>query len=134
MTLNLPNLLTWGRIALIPLLLIVYYLPERWLPEHSQNVIGAGIFVFAAITDWLDGYLARHLKHHPEDPIVTLAGFTVHQAKSTGQVYSLADADATLLDTDAYQRSELAHLLGALKPQHLGLAGHGVALQHDCPS
>ncbi len=62
MSFNLPNLLTWGRIVLIPLLLIVYYLPEDWLPEHSQNVIGAGIFVVAAITDWLDGYLARHLK------------------------------------------------------------------------
>jgi len=62
MGLNLPNLLTWGRIVLIPLLLIVYYLPDRWMPEHGQNVIAAGIFIVAAITDWLDGYLARSLK------------------------------------------------------------------------
>jgi len=62
MRLNLPNLLTWGRIILIPLLLVVYYLPERWMPDHGQNVIAAGIFALAAITDWLDGYLARSLQ------------------------------------------------------------------------
>jgi len=62
MALNLPNLLTWGRILLIPLLLIVYYLPEHWLADHGRNVIGAGIFGLAAVTDWLDGYLARSLK------------------------------------------------------------------------
>ena len=62
MRLNVPNLLTWGRIILIPLLLVVYYLPERWMPEHGQNMIAAGIFGLAAITDWLDGYLARSLK------------------------------------------------------------------------
>ena len=62
MSLNVPNLLTWGRIVLIPLLLVVYYLPERWIPDHGQNVIAAGIFGLAAVTDWLDGYLARSLK------------------------------------------------------------------------
>ena len=62
MGLNLPNLLTWGRIVLIPLLLAVYYLPEHWIADHGQNVIAAGIFGLAAITDWLDGYLARTLK------------------------------------------------------------------------
>ena len=62
MALNLPNLLTWGRILLIPLLLIVYYLPDAWLADHGRNIIGAGIFGLAAVTDWLDGYLARSLK------------------------------------------------------------------------
>jgi CDP-diacylglycerol--glycerol-3-phosphate 3-phosphatidyltransferase/cardiolipin synthase len=62
MVLNLPNLLTWGRILLIPLLLLVYYLPEDWIAEHGQNVIAAAIFGLAAVTDWLDGYLARSLK------------------------------------------------------------------------
>ena len=51
MGLNLPNLLTWGRIVLIPLLLAVYYLPEHWIADHGQNVIAAGIFGLAAITD-----------------------------------------------------------------------------------
>lgn len=62
MVLNLPNLLTWGRILLIPLLLIVYYLPESVIPSHAKNVVGAGIFALAAVTDWLDGYLARYLR------------------------------------------------------------------------
>ncbi len=62
MGVNVPNLLTWGRIVLIPLLLLVYYLPQEWLAEHGQNVVAAGIFGLAALTDWLDGYLARVLK------------------------------------------------------------------------
>lgn len=62
MGVNVPNLLTWGRIVLIPLLLLVYYLPDKWLAEHGQNVVAAGIFGLAALTDWLDGYLARALK------------------------------------------------------------------------
>jgi len=62
MSVNLPNLLTWGRIFLIPLLLLVYYLPAGWIPEHEKNVVATAIFGIAAITDWLDGYLARHLK------------------------------------------------------------------------
>ena len=61
MALNLPNLLTWGRIVLIPLLLILYYLPESVLAPHAKNIWGAAIFGVAAITDWLDGYLARYL-------------------------------------------------------------------------
>ena len=62
MSLNLPNLITWGRIGLIPLLLLVYYLPEEWIAEHDQNVVATSIFAFAAVTDWLDGYLARQMK------------------------------------------------------------------------
>jgi cardiolipin synthase (CMP-forming) len=62
MPLNIPNLLTWLRILLIPVLLIVYYLPPDWLPEHNRNLFATGIFAFAAITDWLDGWLARSLK------------------------------------------------------------------------
>lgn len=53
---NLPTNLTLLRIALIPLLAIVFYLP--W--EHS-NLASTVIFVTAAFTDWLDGYLARKM-------------------------------------------------------------------------
>ncbi|MGH8629379.1 MAG: CDP-diacylglycerol--glycerol-3-phosphate 3-phosphatidyltransferase [Burkholderiales bacterium] len=62
MPFNVPNLLTWLRILLIPLLLLVYYLPQDWVPEHNRNILATAIFVLAAITDWLDGWLARTLK------------------------------------------------------------------------
>ena len=53
---NLPNLLTLGRLLLIPVIVVVYYLPF----EYSY-LASAGIFAIASITDWLDGYLARRL-------------------------------------------------------------------------
>ncbi|QPK63821.1 CDP-diacylglycerol--glycerol-3-phosphate 3-phosphatidyltransferase [Methylomonas sp. LL1] len=53
---NLPTNLTLLRIALIPLLAIVFYLP--W--EYSR-IASTAIFMFAGLTDWLDGYLARKL-------------------------------------------------------------------------
>ena len=59
MPLNVPNLLTWLRILLIPLVVTVFYLPAGWLTEHEVNMIATAMFVVAAITDWLDGYLAR---------------------------------------------------------------------------
>ena len=61
MPVNLPNLITWLRILLIPLIVGVYYLPEQWLSYTGQNVVATAIFIFAAVTDWLDGYLARVL-------------------------------------------------------------------------
>jgi CDP-diacylglycerol--glycerol-3-phosphate 3-phosphatidyltransferase len=54
--LTLPTYLTLLRIALIPLLAIVFYLP--W--DYARPVSTA-IFLFAGITDWLDGYLARKM-------------------------------------------------------------------------
>ncbi len=53
---NIPTYLTLLRIALIPLLAIVFYLP--W--DYS-NVACTAIFIIAGITDWLDGYLARRM-------------------------------------------------------------------------
>lgn len=54
MSWNLPNLLTWLRIALIPVLGLIFLLPYPW-----SNATAAAIFAFAGLTDWLDGYLAR---------------------------------------------------------------------------
>ena len=51
---NLPNLLTISRIILIPVIVLVYYLPVSW-----ANLVAACIFAILAATDWLDGYLAR---------------------------------------------------------------------------
>jgi CDP-diacylglycerol--glycerol-3-phosphate 3-phosphatidyltransferase/cardiolipin synthase len=58
MPLNIPNLLTWARILLIPLVVGVYYLP---LTAAEQNFIATAAFLVAAITDWVDGWLARKL-------------------------------------------------------------------------
>jgi CDP-diacylglycerol--glycerol-3-phosphate 3-phosphatidyltransferase len=52
--LNAPNILTLLRIALIPVFVLVYFLPVSW-----ADVGTAGFFLLAALTDWLDGYLAR---------------------------------------------------------------------------
>lgn len=54
---TLPNILTLLRIVLIPVLVIVFYMPGQWSYQLS-----AMLFALAAITDWLDGYFARRLK------------------------------------------------------------------------
>ena len=59
MPLNVPNLVTFSRIILIPLIVGVFYLPDDWLSFTAKNQIAAWIFIVAAVTDWLDGYLAR---------------------------------------------------------------------------
>ncbi len=61
MPLNLPNLLTWLRILFIPLVIGVFYLPGGWLTPVQANLLATALFVVAAVTDWLDGYLARKL-------------------------------------------------------------------------
>lgn len=62
MPFNIPNLLTWGRIILIPLFVGVFYAPHDLLTPFEQNLAATVIFVVAALTDWLDGYLARTLQ------------------------------------------------------------------------
>ncbi|MDC1311226.1 CDP-diacylglycerol--glycerol-3-phosphate 3-phosphatidyltransferase [Burkholderiales bacterium] len=59
MRISLPNLLTWGRILLIPLLIVVFYIPDGMLAASGKNLTAALIFTLAAVTDWLDGFLAR---------------------------------------------------------------------------
>ncbi len=51
---NLPTLLTWTRVLAIPLLVAVFFLP---VPPFTQNLLATVLFVAAAITDWLDGWL-----------------------------------------------------------------------------
>jgi len=53
---NIPTLLTLARIGLIPIFVICFYLPVSWSNEATL-----AIFLLAAFTDWLDGYLARAL-------------------------------------------------------------------------
>jgi len=59
---NIPLLLTWLRIVLIPVFVAVYYLPDAWLSTVHKNWAAMWIFAIAATTDWLDGYLARRRK------------------------------------------------------------------------
>lgn len=62
MPFNIPILLTWCRILLIPLLVGVFYLPPEWLTMPEKNLAATLIFIVAALTDWFDGYLARKLE------------------------------------------------------------------------
>jgi CDP-diacylglycerol--glycerol-3-phosphate 3-phosphatidyltransferase len=55
---TIPTLLTWARIAAIPLIVGVFYLD---LPAGTANLVATVMFVVFALTDWLDGYLARKL-------------------------------------------------------------------------
>jgi hypothetical protein len=56
---NLPLALTWMRILIIPAFVGVFYLPTHFIGMESANKVATLIFVLAALTDWLDGYLAR---------------------------------------------------------------------------
>ncbi|MGB3836490.1 CDP-diacylglycerol--glycerol-3-phosphate 3-phosphatidyltransferase [Castellaniella sp.] len=59
MPFNIPIALTWLRIAMIPLLVALYYLPDAWTASGWRDTAAAVAFVVAAVTDWFDGYLAR---------------------------------------------------------------------------
>lgn len=61
MKINIPNLLTWLRILLIPVFISAFYVSDSTLVPHSKNLLATGVFLLAAATDWLDGYLARRL-------------------------------------------------------------------------
>lgn len=59
MPINVPIILTWLRIAMIPLVVGLFYLPGNWMPETSRDLFAATAFIIAALTDWFDGWLAR---------------------------------------------------------------------------
>jgi cardiolipin synthase len=61
MPVNIPIILTWLRVALIPLMVGVLYLPDAWLGpfNKTQGLASTVIFIVAALTDWIDGFLAR---------------------------------------------------------------------------
>jgi cardiolipin synthase len=59
MPFNIPILLTWLRVALIPLVVGVFYLPDSLLSPFDKSVASTAIFIIAALTDWFDGFLAR---------------------------------------------------------------------------
>ena len=55
---NLPTLFTWARIVAIPLIVGVFYLPG---PPEEINFLACVLFAVVALTDWLDGWLARRM-------------------------------------------------------------------------
>ncbi|MCQ4321587.1 CDP-diacylglycerol--glycerol-3-phosphate 3-phosphatidyltransferase [Stutzerimonas stutzeri] len=54
---NIPNILTVLRVLLIPIIILLFYLPFQW-----SYLAASAVFAIAAVTDWLDGYLARKLQ------------------------------------------------------------------------
>jgi cardiolipin synthase len=64
MHLNIPNILTLFRIAMIPVFIGIYYVSDANISLHYKHVIATSIFWLASITDYLDGYLARKLNQH----------------------------------------------------------------------
>jgi len=54
---NIPNLITVLRVLLIPIFILLFYLPYYW-----SYMAASSVFAIAAATDWLDGYLARRLE------------------------------------------------------------------------
>ena len=61
MPFNIPILLTWFRIVMIPVFIGIFYLSDDTFSLHNKHLFSTLLFAFAAITDWLDGYLARSL-------------------------------------------------------------------------
>ena len=59
MKLTVPTMLTLARIVMIPVLVLVFYLPYKW-----SNFASAAVFALAAFTDWLDGCIARRYNLH----------------------------------------------------------------------
>jgi len=58
---NIPNSLTILRILLIPVFVTIFYVSPETIAPHWVNLTATLVFALAAITDWLDGYLARVL-------------------------------------------------------------------------
>ncbi|NNF95450.1 MAG: CDP-diacylglycerol--glycerol-3-phosphate 3-phosphatidyltransferase [Halobacteria archaeon] len=59
---TLPNKLTLIRIVMIPVFILLFYIPLFGI----NNYLLTGLFIFAGLTDWFDGYLARRLKMQSE--------------------------------------------------------------------
>lgn len=88
MKLTIPTWLTLLRILMIPLLVVVFYLPFDW-----TSVVAAAVFAVAAVTDWLDGWIARRFNQYSAfgaflDPVadklmVAVALFLIVQAHPT---------------------------------------------------
>ena len=73
-TFSLPNLLTYGRIVAVPLMVLCFFVEGRLVASDFARWTALAIFVIASITDYFDGYLARRWQQSSElgrmlDPI-----------------------------------------------------------------
>ena len=57
MRVTIPTAITFFRVLLIPVFVVIFYLPFSW-----ANVLATAVFALASISDWLDGYLARSMQ------------------------------------------------------------------------
>lgn len=57
--LNIPNMLTYGRILAVPLIVLCFFVEGRLHGSDFARWTALGIFIVASLTDFLDGYLAR---------------------------------------------------------------------------
>ena len=58
---TIPTIMTWARIVAIPFIVGVFYLPDTFMSVGEKNVAATIMFIVFALTDLLDGYLARRL-------------------------------------------------------------------------
>ncbi|MEM1376034.1 MAG: CDP-diacylglycerol--glycerol-3-phosphate 3-phosphatidyltransferase [Pseudomonadota bacterium] len=58
---SIPNLLTYGRILAVPVIVVLFFIPNKLEPSLAMRWAAFVLFTVASLTDWLDGYLARKL-------------------------------------------------------------------------
>ena len=94
---NIPILLTWMRVLLIPVFTLLFYLPKGWLDPQTVNWTAVFIFAAAAVTDWFDGFLARRWKQTSDfgaflDPVadkLMVAVAQIGKLKTTAQMAAI---------------------------------------------
>ncbi|MBI5180809.1 MAG: CDP-diacylglycerol--glycerol-3-phosphate 3-phosphatidyltransferase [Nitrospirae bacterium] len=145
---NTPNLLTILRILLIPIFIILYL-----EPTSNRSLAAALVFAFAAITDWLDGYLARSrgqitklgkLLDPIADKLLTITGLVLlvgHQKVAVWIVIllisrevavtglrAIAASSGTIIQADLLGKQKMLFLTGAIMLLILDYNGMGTAL------
>jgi cardiolipin synthase (CMP-forming) len=105
MPFNIPILLTWLRVALIPLVVGVFYVPDAWLSPFEKGVASTAVFIVAAVTDWFDGFLARRWNETSSfgaflDPVadkLMVAGALLVLVKFRSDISVLFDGDIAVI-------------------------------------
>ena len=114
---NLPNSLTYGRIALIPLLVVTFYFQGA-----AADWTALGIFILAGITDFFDGYLARSMQQQSTlgamlDPIADklLVGAAIVMLVYSRRIDGITVIPAVIILCREFLVSGLREFLAGLK-------------------